>query len=109
MAEQVPCSFCGKSIPLDSKFCPFCGRGQNEASPQAVAVAASGQSSPGRPFPNAKMPPQYQDGQSQLNGVPTQKKGNKTLVIVLSIVGLVAACCICSYLFPFLQALLGDY
>jgi hypothetical protein len=104
MAEMVPCSFCGKSIPSDSKFCPFCGKGHSVASPQIAGVPTPGQPSPGGSLPNANILPQIQDGQSLTDGAIGWMKRNKILVIVLAVLGLILACCICSNLLPFLQS-----
>jgi len=104
MAEQVSCTFCGKSIPLDSKFCPFCGKGHGVAATPGTDAGIPAQLPARKSPPTEKMSSQYQQGQSPPDGAMGWMKRHKILVIVLAVVGLILACCICSYLLPFLQA-----
>ena len=99
MAEQVPCSFCKQSIPLDSKYCPFCGGDQTPVPSPAGPRNESAVPSQVGSLPNAGMQPQDRPQ----NGATGWVKRNKILVIVLAAGGLILACCICSYLFPFMQ------
>lgn len=80
------CSSCGKQIPDDTKFCPFCG----------APVDGANASTPVEPTPVVNATPVNNTAaqstpQTPLNEIPVAKAKNGGLVLLISILSLVFA------------------